>query len=159
MVNSTRTSFSPLPVRQTRNRREVYVFPNNVRESSPPSVSASQNVYEKSRSLSNEAEGFKPSYAGNQIEGHVVTFVTQEGAKQVELTPHVTHIEQETRECLQNGGNRLEPLAAAAPIVAPHATEYVQNEGSSLQPIASTDQLEGYQPRYFLKEDGKDDVS
>ena len=51
------------------------------------------------------------------------------------------------------------PLAVAAPLVPPQAAEARENVSQALGPSAAGDKLEGYVPRFFLKEDGKDDHS
>lgn len=50
----------------------------------------------------------------------------------------------------------LHPLQAAAELIKPQELPCTQSAAPVLGPAAGGDKLEGYEPRYFLKEDGKD---
>lgn len=57
----------------------------------------------------------------------------------------------------ENRSPVLAPLPKTAELVAPEASKCAQSTGATLAPLCAPDQLEGYEPTYFLKEDGKDD--
>jgi hypothetical protein len=48
----------------------------------------------------------------------------------------------------------LQPVAQGQ-VVTNEAAPCAQNAGNALKPLSARDQLEGYEPQYFLKEDGK----
>ncbi len=154
MVNSTRTEFTPLPVRLSRNRNAVLHFSENRRQDGAPAVKTTQNDYERRAVNETHHSTLAPPMAGERPEGREVTCV--QGSAQVQLQPRATEIQQETRECLQSSGS-LNPLAAQSAIVPPVEHALSESAGLDLKPVSSVDQLEGYEPRYFLKEDGKDD--
>lgn len=49
-----------------------------------------------------------------------------------------------------------QPLLKAAELVPPQELPCTQSTAPVLAPSSGSDKLEGYEPRYFLKEDGKD---
>jgi hypothetical protein len=53
----------------------------------------------------------------------------------------------------------LQPLTKATELIQTEPAKCSQNSGPALVPVSAPDKLEGYEPKYFLKEDGKDDVS
>ena len=47
------------------------------------------------------------------------------------------------------------PLASQGQVIGAEVAPCAQATGAALAPIAAKDKLEGYEPQYFLKEDGK----
>jgi hypothetical protein len=156
MVNSTR-GYAALPTRVTRNSREVHHFPRTEREPAVPLAVERTNTQESAVCAENDATPLDVSSAHNQIEGHVVTFVVQESHNPMELIPKGYELVKESHGCIESAPTGLKPLAVAAPTAAQTELPTTENATKGLDPNAAGDKLEGYVPRYFLKEDGKHD--
>jgi hypothetical protein len=158
MVNSTR-GYAALPTRVTRNNREVYHFPRTERAPALPLGAIAENSQERVEATESHSPQMGPGVAGNQIEGHVVTFVVQEAVNPMELVPRESLVSNENHGCVQSAPTGLQPLAIAAPTAPQVELPTTQNAANGLDPHVAGDKLEGYVPRYFLKEDGKHDDS
>lgn len=158
MVNSTR-GYASLPTRVTRNGQEVMYFPDTERAPALPLASEALNSNESAPITENGAKSREVNSAVNQIEGHVVTFVVQESANPMELVPRGTAVFREAQDCVQSVSNGLKPLAIAAPTAPQSELPTTENRANELDPHIAGNKLEGYVPRYFLKEDGKHDDS
>jgi hypothetical protein len=156
MVNSTR-GYASLPTRVTRNRREVYVFPHNVRAPSVPHGTLSHNENEGVQCTENAPQTLKPKAAESHPDG-AVTFVVQQGSQAMEIHPKETVWAREDVNCVQSAGSALKPLEAVQAAL-PQLEMTVKESVSVGVPQVAGDKLEGYVPKFFLKEDGKDDFS
>ena len=125
-----------------------------------PAAQSSENVQEKAECTQNAGSGLDPGAAHSQIEGHVVQHVLAESVNSLSLTPQGQELIPPLLSwCLQSESKGSEPLAVAAPTVAQHELPTTENAASGMDPNIAGDKLEGYVPRYFLKEDGKHDDS
>jgi hypothetical protein len=122
-----------------------------------PKAASSVNSFEKADATETEYV-MVPSNAVDKLKGYVpVDRLT--AAKILEQAPatQASKLVQERAAATQAAASQLRPLPKAEALVAPEPAPCTQSKGS-LAPSASLDKLEGYEPRYFLKEDGKDDV-
>jgi hypothetical protein len=69
---------------------------------------------------------------------------------------HESKLLQEKAHARANAGHRLAPLAHSSTDCVVIETKVTANAGNTLNPVSSVDQLDGYEPKFFLKEDGKD---
>src|ERR1700686_3203589 len=113
MVNSTR-GYASLPTQVTRNKREVYFFPNTIREPALPETSVSELGTESLELRQNEAKGLELNDSQSTPDGYV-TFVVQEGAANLPIVPHETHLVNDNHGCVQSAVSVLAPIAAASP--------------------------------------------
>lgn len=123
-----------------------------------PKAIQSVNTFEKAEATETEYV-LVPSNAVDKLKGYVpVDRLT--AAKILEQAPatQASKLIQERAAATQAAASQLRPLPKAEALVAPEPAPCTQSKGS-LAPSASLDKLEGYEPQYFLKEDGKDDVS
>lgn len=63
---------------------------------------------------------------------------------------------QDHLEARSNSGSDIGPNVAKAQIVPPVQHTLAQSTPLGLTPVSLPEQLSGYEPRFFLKEDGKD---
>jgi len=129
------------------------------RKNTEPVAKVTENTFAKGEALETEYV-LVPAGAHNKLEGYVP--VDRLIAKQIlDQAPAVKQsaLSQERAEATPNCKTGLAPLAIQAELVREGPAPVAQNAGNALAPIASTDKLEGYEERYFLKEDGRDDVS
>lgn len=158
MVNST-LGYRTISARVSRNGREVHYFSSTERAPAVPLAAQTSVQQEIGEAKESHAEPFAPASAGNKIEGHVVTFVVQESHNPMGITPRETLLVNEIRECVQSATTGLVPLATNIATAPQKELPVSENASNGLDPNSAGDKLEGYIPRYFLKEDGKDDNS
>jgi hypothetical protein len=129
-------------------------------EGTSPAAQSRENIQEKAECTQNAAPALGPAAAGNQIAGHVVEHTLQESVNPLGITPQAqTSIPMLLLHCLENEAEGTEPLAVAAPTVAQTESPTTESVANELDPQVSGDKLQGYVPKYFLKEDGKHDDS
>ena len=78
-------------------------------------------------------------------------------AEAAELPTKVTSNNWQVLDTPKTAKAASTPLAVAAPLVPPQQAEARENAPQGMTPTSAGDKLEGYVPRFFLKEDGKDD--
>jgi len=123
-----------------------------------PKAIQSVNTFEKADATETEYV-LVPSNAVDKLKGYVpVDFLTAQKILEQAPAAQASALQREKAKATQNAASVLKPLQKAEVLLAPEAAPCTQSTGS-LAPSASLDKLEGYEPRYFLKEDGKDDVS
>ena len=123
-----------------------------------PASQSSLNTQESAPLTQSAGGALDPSAAGNQVAGHVITHVVQESVSTLVLTPRENDmIPPLLAYALQSQDTGLAPLAIAAPTVPQMEAPTTENSADGLDPHVAGDKLEGYVPRYFLKEDGKRD--
>jgi hypothetical protein len=123
-----------------------------------PKAVQSVNTFERAEATETEYV-MVPSNAVDKLKGYVpVDRLT--AAKILEQAPatQASALLQEKAKATQNSPSALKPLPKNEALLAPIGAICTQNRPNSLIPTVSGDKLEGYEPRYFLKEDGKDDV-
>ena len=129
------------------------------RKNTDPVSKVSENIFDKGEVLETEYV-LVPANVVDKLQGYIP--VDRLTVKQIlEQAPAVKESLnlQERAEARAAATGVLKPLTVQAELVRPGAAPVAQNAGNALTPIASTDKLEGYEERYFLKEDGRDDVS
>ena len=122
-----------------------------------PQAIQTVNTFEKGEATETEYV-LVPAESVDKLKGYIpVDRLT--AAKILEQAPaaQASALQREKAKATQNAAREIKPLAKAEALIAPVASPCTQSTGS-LAPTASLDKLEGYEPRYFLKEDGKDDV-
>lgn len=107
--------------------------------------------------IENAPVALAPIASGNGVERHVPAGA-KEGVNPMELAErgHET-VPQMLAWALQSGDAGLKPSAIAAQTAPQLELPTMENKASGINPNVSGDKLEGYVPRYFLKEDGKHD--
>jgi hypothetical protein len=121
-----------------------------------PSVKESVNTFEKGECSETEYV-LVPAAAVDKLKGYVpVDRLTAKRILEQNPAIHGSENTQDRREARSNAGIALNPLARAQELTTPPIAPCSQSAGPVLAPMAAPDKLEGYEPQYFLKEDGKD---
>jgi hypothetical protein len=158
MVNST-SGYEDLPTRPTQQDRGSYEYPIPQSERPPalPLAVGAVNIQDSLEVKGNSAQAMALGAAGNKIEGWVENVVVAQAVNPMEIVPRGTELEREAIECLQSATPDQSPAAMAVRTSAVEQYRTSENVASGIDPHAAGDKLEGYVPRFFLKEDGKHD--
>jgi hypothetical protein len=157
MVNSS-LGVGDLPTRVTHNSREEYAYPIPKSERAPatPLAVGNENIQERLEVRANAAQDMALTAAGDKLAGHVDRFVMPESVSAIGLVPRGTELEREAVQCVETARADAKPVALAAQTSAVEVYGVSENVPTGA-PQAAGDKLEGYVPRFFLKEDGKHD--
>jgi hypothetical protein len=120
-----------------------------------PAAQVSETSFQKTECLETDYV-MVPASAVDKLEGYVpVDRLTAKRILEQSPAAQASLNIQERGVAKENRAAGLVPLIKGGEVLAPEVAPCSQNTGPVLEPIAAPDTLEGYEPQYFLKEDGR----